>query len=482
MSLNKENTKIFPKALPLKQLIGPSFLILALGLGSGEIILWPYLVANYGLGIAWGALLGISFQYFINMEIERYALVKGESVFVGLRRLFPWAPAWFIISTFIGFGLPGMAAASAQIVAKLLGWGDFKLLAIAFLILIGLILSVGKSVYQRMEKITQVIILIGVPFIMLIAILVVKWSDVGALMNGLVGRGDGYFGLPAGIGLATFLAAFAYSGAGGNLNLTQSIYIKEKGYGMGKYAGKMGGLFHSVDRANRSVKLSGQAFAQTPENLANFKQWWKRVSLEHAIVFWLTGFLTICLLMLVAYATAFGLSGNAKGIMFVLNEGLFISNNLLPIFGSAFLLALGVMLFQTQLGVCDSTSRIMSENMAVLDMNNKGEVKADLSKIYFIFVWLQVSFGSLLFFLNYYEPKTLLILGAVINAVAMFVHIGLVYRLNIKTLPIDYRPARWRRVLIIGIFIFFGVFSAITLKTEAINYWENTVKLMITGK
>ena len=88
--------KNFPKALSVKKIIGPSFVILALGLGSGEIILWPYLSSNYGLGIVWGAVLGITFQFFINMEIERYTLVKGESVFVGIAKFFKWATFWFI--------------------------------------------------------------------------------------------------------------------------------------------------------------------------------------------------------------------------------------------------------------------------------------------------------------------------------------------------------------------------------------------------
>ena len=105
--------KPFPAPMPLKKILGPSFILLALGMGSGEVILWPYLTANYGLGLAWAALLGITFQYFINMEIERYALVKGESVFVGLNQLFNWSAYWFILSTFVGFGLPGIIAASA---------------------------------------------------------------------------------------------------------------------------------------------------------------------------------------------------------------------------------------------------------------------------------------------------------------------------------------------------------------------------------
>jgi len=95
--------KQFPIPLSIKKLLGPSFIILALGLGSGEVILWPYLASNYGLGIAWGAILGITFQFFINMEIERYALVKGESVFVGIAKIFKWATSWFVLSTFIGF-------------------------------------------------------------------------------------------------------------------------------------------------------------------------------------------------------------------------------------------------------------------------------------------------------------------------------------------------------------------------------------------
>ncbi|MCA9397435.1 Nramp family divalent metal transporter, partial [candidate division WWE3 bacterium] len=88
-------TERLPEAPSLKKLIGPSFIILGLGLGSGEVILWPYLTSNYGMGIIWGALLGLTFQFIMNMEIERYALVHGESVFVGFARKVRWLPFWF---------------------------------------------------------------------------------------------------------------------------------------------------------------------------------------------------------------------------------------------------------------------------------------------------------------------------------------------------------------------------------------------------
>src|SRR3990172_7738455 len=101
-NLKPLHKKRLPPAPPLRKLLGPSFILLGLGLGSGELILWPYLASTYGLGIIWGALLGITFQFFLNMEIERYTLVRGESIFVGLaRRVGQFAPLWFIFSTLI---------------------------------------------------------------------------------------------------------------------------------------------------------------------------------------------------------------------------------------------------------------------------------------------------------------------------------------------------------------------------------------------
>ncbi|KKR67632.1 MAG: hypothetical protein UU10_C0040G0003 [Parcubacteria group bacterium GW2011_GWF1_40_6] len=456
-----KETKPFPEPVSLKKLIGPSFVILALGLGSGEVILWPYLVANYGLGIAWGAILGITFQYFMNMEIERYALVKGESVFVGIYKLFKPAVYWFIASTFLGWALPGIVAASAKVMASVLGLENFKWIAILFLLIIGLILSIGKTVYGMMERLTKTIILVGVPFVFLLAVFLATKTDWSLLFSGLIGRGEGFWFLPQGISIATFLAAFAYSGAGGNLNLTQSIYIKEKGYGMGAYAQKISSLF-SKEREEEII-LDGTDCAGTEEDISRFKKWWKLISIEHAFVFWFLGILSMVFLMLLSYATTYGIAGNAEGINFVINEGAVIGNMILPSIGVLFLVVVAIMLFQTQLGVIDSTSRIMAENFAIRKLDGQEKGKINLSRIYYSFVWAQIVFGIALFLFNVYEPKTLIVLGAVINAFAMFVHLALVSWLNHKSLPKVFRPGLIRKIIIGVIFVFFGVFSLIVL-------------------
>lgn len=451
--------KTFPKALPLKKLIGPSFVILALGLGSGEVILWPYLASNYGLGIAWGALLGITFQYFMNMEIERYALVKGESVFVGFARLWKKVPIWFIFSTFLGFGLPGIIAASAKVLSSVLEVDDLRWIAIPMLLIIGLILSSGKTVYGMMERITKLVIMIGVPFIFVLTFILAQGADWSALAQGFVSIGENYRFLPEGIVLATFLGAFAYAGAGGNLNLTQSIYIKEKGYGMGMYAQKLAGLFRIKKQAHK-VDLSGADFELTPEALSRFHLWWKRISIEHAIVFWFVGGSSIMLLMLLAYATVHGLSGVEQGIDFVLFEGAAIGSQLGSWVGILFLLAVSIMLFQTQLGVMDSTSRIMSENVVLM----KNEL--NLAKWYAGFVWAQIAFGIILFLAGLTEPKFLIVLGACINAVAMAVHVGMTFILNQKTLEKPLRASWWRKILIGVIFLFFTIFSLVVIWSQ----------------
>lgn len=439
------------------KILGPSFILLGLGLGSGEIILWPYLASNFGLGIIWAAILGITIQFFWDMEIERYALIKGESVFVGFAKLFRLLPLWFIVSTFLGFGWPGIIASSAKILSQTLTIEQFNNLAIILLVLIGIILTLGPSLYKTVERFQKIIIGLGVPFIFLLTFWLAKTTDWSALLNGLVGKGEGYFLLPEGIPLLVFLGAMAYAGAGGNLNLSQSFYIKEKGYGMGKYSGKISSL---ITGKEEKIELEGATFENTPENLKKFKQWWKVVNLEHGLIFWLTGALTILMLSLLAYSTVFGQSGNLAGINFLINEGWIIGSFLGNGWGSLFLIATGVMLFATQFTVLDSTSRIMTENV-LLALNKTKNIRVPI--IYYSILWLQIIFGVIVFLAGFSEPRTLITIGAVINAVAMFFGIGLTLFLNLKFLPRELQPSLIRRIILSGSFLFFGIFSIITL-------------------
>jgi len=455
-------TKNLPKPLTLRQTLGPSFILLGLALGSGELILWPYLTANYGLGLMWGGLLGITFQYFLNTEIMRYSLAWGESIFVGFRKLSRAIPVWYILSTFIPWSLPGFSSAASQIVSRVFGWHNEKTLSIALLLLTGIILSSGKILYKTMERLQKTILLIGLPFIVFLTIRLTHRADWLELGMGLIGKGDGWWFFPPGIAIASFLGAFAYSGAGGNLNLAQSYYVKEKGLGMGKYSGKITSLFTP---GKKEVKLEGERFSDTVENRKSWLKWWKLVTREHLVVFYSLGLLTILILAVLSKSLTYHLSSES-GLSFLYQEGAQVGIALSPGFGTAFLLIAGLMLYSTQLGVLESSSRIISEN--VLLLRYKQGMKANPSLAFFVALWGQIVLGILTLLAGIQEPRLLLTLGAVLNAVAMMTAFPLVYLVNKRFLPAKYHPTTKRKIMLLLAFIFFLIFVIFTFSNLSI--------------
>lgn len=448
-----------PPPLRLRQLIGPSFIILGVGLGSGELILWPYLASNFGMGLIWAAVLGITSQFFINMEIERYTLVTGESIFVGLTRKYGrLAPFWFILTTLVPWMWPGIAAASATVFAAAAGIEYSGVIGIALLILMGAIFSLGSVVYKTQEQVQKAIILIGVPFVFLITLFFAKPVHWEALASGLVGRGGGFWLLPSGLPIATFLGALAYAGAGGNLNLAQSLYVKEKGYGMGKFSGRITALFSGK---REEISLTGTTFDTSPENLKHFKLWWKRINIEHALVFWLTGAFTMILLSLLAFSTVHGNPQVVTSINFVILEAKEIATRTVPALGTFFLIMSGVMLFGTQFSVLGSNARISAENLVI---SNQDRFKvSNLPKFFYIFLWLQIAAGVVIFAVGFTEPLALVVTGAVLNAISMFVYTGLILYMNHTALAKPLRPKLLRTIAVSGAFLFYGGFSIYTI-------------------
>ncbi len=445
-----------PEPISLKQSIGPSFILLGLALGSGELIMWPYLVSQYGLGIIWGGLVGITFQYFLNTEIMRYTLAWGESVFVGWRKWGKFIPAWFVFSTVIPWALPGFVTASATILNHAFPALPIQLTAVVLILLTGIILSSGKTLYKTMEFVQRTLLSIGVPFVTILALYMARQADWSALFAGLVGIGDGYQWLPEGIAIGAFLGAFAYSGGGGNLNLSQSYYIKEKGMGMGKYGKGIKALF----AGSKSHRIDGQIFSLSAANLSRWKRWWRLVCTEHLIVFWGIGLVTILLLGLLSMATAHGVS-SAGGLSFFFKEAEMIGLATHPLVGSLFLVVGALMLFTTQLGVLESASRIISENILLLTKKTTDEFNA--SKTFYIVLWIELLFSAVFLYLGASEPRTILTLGAILNAAAMMVAFILIFFLNRK-LPKLIRPSLGRQFMLLSATAFFMYFVAQTIK------------------
>ena len=419
--------------------------------------MWPYLSAIWGMGLLWGAFLGISFQYILNTEIMRYSLAKGESVFVGLRKMVSWLPIWFILSTFIPWSLPGFSSASSQIFANIFRISNVKILAIVFLLFTGVILTLGKTLYHTMEFLQKAVIIIGLPLIVILVVLITKRTDWIETGLGLIGKGNGWWFFPPGVALASFLGAFAYSGAGGNLNFAQSYYIKEKGFGMGKFTSKITSLFTP---GKKVINIEGSSFIDNNENFTLWKKWWRLVAGEHFIVFWFIGLVTIILLSILAKSLVFG-NASASGIDFLYQQSSVLASRIGPVFSIGFLVVAALMLFSTQIGVLESSSRIISENFLLIFY--KPGFTANPSLAFYVALWGQIVFGIMVLLLGFGEPRVLLTLSAVLNAVAMMFAFPLVFFLNRKNLVARYRASLPTQLLFILGFIFFVVFVGMTL-------------------
>lgn len=448
-----------PEPITLKQSIGPSFILLGLALGSGELIMWPYLVSQYGLGIIWGGLVGITFQYFLNTEIMRYTLAWGESVFVGWRRWGKLVPAWFVFSTVIPWALPGFVTASATMLNHVFPILDIRLTAVGLILLTGLIISSGKTLYKTMSRVQTTLLLIGVPFMAILTIFMADATDWSALFSGLIGIGDGYRFLPESIAIGAFLGAFAYSGGGGNLNLSQSYYIKEKGMGMGKYGTGIKALL----AGSSPQRIDGQLFSLSASNLSRWVRWWRLVCIEHAIVFWGIGLVTILMLSTLSMATANGIS-SAGGLDFFFKEAEMIGLATNNFVGHLFIVVGALMLFTTQLGVLESASRVIAENILLLKYRHDQEVNA--SKMFYVVLWVELLFSAFFLYSGVSEPRSILTLGAILNAAAMMVAFSLILLLN-RQLPKMIRPSFLRQfvlVLATAFFLYFVIQTVITAK------------------
>jgi len=450
--------KDLPRPISIWKSIGPSFILLGLAIGSGELILWPYLATHWGLGLLWGALLGISFQYVLNTEVMRYTLAWGESVFAGFRKLSILLPVWFILSTFIPWSLPGLSSAAAEIFHNMIPWMPKKALAILLLLLTGVIISGGKSVYKTMETLQKSVIILGLPFLFIITLIVADGGTWVEAVWGIVGRGDGWWFFPEGVGIAAFLGAFAYSGAGGNLNLAQSYYVKEKGFGMGAHTPKLAALFSGKAQ---KIDLFGERFADTKINYVRWQGWWRLVTREHFLVFWTLGFTSIVFLSVMARATVLNQSAT-EGINFLYLEASSIGSQIHPVFSVFFLLVSAIMLFTTQVGILESSSRIISENVLLLFYHKKH--KLNLSRAFYVALWGQISLGVLVYLVGFQEPRLLITISAVLNAAAMMMAFILIGILNKKKLPKTYQTSISRRIIILMAVLFFAYFLAITVQ------------------
>ena len=107
------------------QMAGPGAVLVGLSIGAGEIIIWPTTIAKYGAGMAWAAAVGVFLQVWINLEVARWTVATGETVYTGFSRVWRGFAPVFILLTIMGWLAPGWAQASGSALKALFVGPEF---------------------------------------------------------------------------------------------------------------------------------------------------------------------------------------------------------------------------------------------------------------------------------------------------------------------------------------------------------------------
>jgi len=97
--LPKRKTALF-------KMMGPGIVMAGIAIGSGELIMWPWITSIVGAQLIWAAAIGIFLQLWINVEVGRWTVVTGESPLIGMVRVVKLIVYLWVFLVVVGKFLP----------------------------------------------------------------------------------------------------------------------------------------------------------------------------------------------------------------------------------------------------------------------------------------------------------------------------------------------------------------------------------------
>jgi hypothetical protein len=456
--------KDMPEPLPLGKILGPSVILAGLGVGSGEYIIWPYMASTVGLGFLWAAVLSVTVQYFLNMEIERYTLATGETAVAGFVRFWkPWG-ILFCIFTIVPNMWPGWATSGVTILTFLIGGGDVPLITCGVLIASGIALTASPVVYQTLERAQFFkvgLTLVFLALAILVAIGASAWAELPTMIT-QAGRLPDTSILP----VSLVLSGLVFAGAGGVNNLAQSNWIRDKGFGMGVYIPR---IVSPITGEEVAVPASGSMVRQDAENLRRFHGWWAVANKEQLVSFWFICVFSITVFSTLAYSTVYGrnISGEAN-LAFIRAEGEALKTAVAPWFGTFFWIFGSLSLVLVALGVIDFVSRIVADILKTVYL--KDVQRWTESRVYFLVVWSTIATSCAILLSGVNQPLLLLVIAACLNGMVMFVYSILLIQLNRRALPSALRVRGLRLGMLMFATVFYGFFAGWLIIVQVRSY------------
>jgi hypothetical protein len=447
-----------PRVPKVRHLVGPSVIAAGMGLGAGEFLLWPNLITVNGYGIWWLFWIGVLTQFLVIGEIERWTIATGESVFGGMARLdrFSFWPWFFLVATLFSFFWPGWASLSGEFVGEIvflltgtqLAWQP---LAIVMLLFIWVGLAASKIVYNALERF-EIGLVLGFFPLLLTTLLIVGLlpSDLLDLAKGAVSIGTAPPELLTGDQFPTLLLAVAYAGTGGTLLLAQSLWIRDKGFGMAIHQGRIAGI------RGENEDISDTGFVFDPDDMTSlerFRAWMRASHKELLVTFVVLTIVSVVITCMLVTSTLgvgnFDLAGDQSTM--VSRQGQAIQEAGGVWLRIAFLLGGSFILFSTQIGIVDTVTRISGS--IFYERFGRNTTFWTLKRTFLLFLtvltfaaigiiavsWLgDQALGAL-------QPTFLLLVAGPFTISSMYAYTLVVGYMNSAMLPVALSSPAWKR-------------------------------------
>jgi hypothetical protein len=462
-----------PKGLGWFSALGPGVIALGVSIGSGEFLLGPAAFVKYGLAMLWVVGVAALLQTLLNVELMRYTLATGEPAVTGFMRTRPHSTFWawfYAILYFLQMGWPGWAGAAAGAVFFLFAkrlpvaaeGGTVYAIGVGLFLLCALILTFGRRIERTLEFLNWIMVSVIIGGLGILAVLFVPLPTWLAAVAGFAGydvqRGAFNF-VPPGADFFLLGAFAAYCGGGGVANLTLTNWARDKGYGMSSIVG-----FIPAAVGGKKVALahSGAVFKPDAASLVNWRGWWRIVRVDQWGVYFIGAILGM-VLPAVLYVTFVPSGSDIRGLGIAAALAQSVATQKGAIFGGV-IAVLGVwLLFKTQLDILEAMTRAITDILWTGSSRIRAWRGGDVRVVYYTVLVAITAWGIIALRLT--QPIVLLALSANMAGIVFIISsIHLLY-VNTRLLPVELRPPMWRRVALVALAIFYGLFLFMWLWT-----------------
>jgi len=389
------------------------------------MLLWPDLVAQFGLNIIWPIPIILLLQMVVNLEIERYSAVTGKNTLQGMIQINRFLAILFPIGILISLMWPAWGSTAGNILAYLFGVPDYGAWFGIGVLLILILIWFSRRSYKILETVAK--IGLSSVFCIVLGTVILKWRPEvwGNLTQIVWNIGQ----VPDGIDRFSFVSALAFGGVAGVLNLVQSDWV-----------------------LNRNYAASGESEPEKidwnrPESKLAWKKWWSLMTKEHFLLFYIGNFVGILLLAILAFLVLTGTGVSGFGLLTTQIE---ILNRDFVGLGLAFGLAVFLLFAMAQMTILDATGRLLKQCLPPT-FKYSNETLSQVAGL----VGILILFGSALI-PGFNQPLILLKISATFSAAIMAFYPPILLYLNSK-LPKETQASNLNKFLVMACSVFYTV-------------------------